>query len=133
MAPDKAFIFSQIFLIFFLFLHKNILEAPWQGASNEYPQHMFSWRNKKNTMRIPSLIWSNDTLPKYHRHTTIIPIQQTYNNFVQFDWSRANSEQHLYFNKSSEQEYMFLWINKKNTTELYLNIPPKHVFCFTPY
>ena len=39
--------------IFFLFLHKNIccgysLEAPRRGASNEYPQHMFSWRNKKN-------------------------------------------------------------------------------------
>ena len=38
--------------IFFLFLHENIccgysLEAPQRGASNEYPQHMFSWRNKK--------------------------------------------------------------------------------------
>ena len=37
----------------FLFLHENTccgysLEAPQQGASNEYPQHMFSWRNKKN-------------------------------------------------------------------------------------
>ena len=37
---------------FFLFLQKNIccgysLEAPRQGASNEYPQHIFSWRNKK--------------------------------------------------------------------------------------
>ena len=39
-------------VIFFLFLHKNVccgysLEAPHQGTSNEYPQHMFSWRNKK--------------------------------------------------------------------------------------
>ena len=25
-----------------------LLEAPRRGASNEYPQHMFSWRNKKN-------------------------------------------------------------------------------------
>ena len=24
------------------------LEAPCQGTSNEYPQHMFLWRNKKN-------------------------------------------------------------------------------------
>ena len=24
------------------------LEAPRRGASNEYPQHMFSWINKKN-------------------------------------------------------------------------------------
>ena len=36
-----------------LFLHKYIccgysLEVPWQGTSNEYPQHMFLWRNKKN-------------------------------------------------------------------------------------
>ena len=40
-------------LMFFLFLHKNIcygysLEARQSGTSNEYPQHMFSWRNKKN-------------------------------------------------------------------------------------
>ena len=39
-------------LISFLFLNKNIsggysLEAPQQGTSNEYPQHMFSLRNKK--------------------------------------------------------------------------------------
>ena len=24
------------------------LEAPQQGVSNVYPQHMFSWRNKKD-------------------------------------------------------------------------------------
>ena len=24
------------------------LEVPHRGASNEYPQHIFSWRNKKN-------------------------------------------------------------------------------------
>ena len=39
--------------VFFLFLHENIccgysLEVPWRGASNEYPQHMFLWTNKKN-------------------------------------------------------------------------------------
>ena len=28
---------------------------PHQGASNEYPQHIFSWRNKKNIYRIPPL------------------------------------------------------------------------------
>ena len=38
--------------LFFLFLHENIccgysLEAPWQGASNEHPQYMFSWRIRK--------------------------------------------------------------------------------------
>ena len=39
--------------IVFLFLDKYIccgysLEAPRGGASNEYPQHMYSSRNKKN-------------------------------------------------------------------------------------
>ena len=39
--------------MFFLFLQENIcckysLEVPRQAPSNEYPQHMFSWRNKKN-------------------------------------------------------------------------------------
>ena len=42
-----------IHIIFFLFLHEKIccgysLEAPRRGASNEYPQHMFSLRNKKD-------------------------------------------------------------------------------------
>ena len=37
----------------FLFLHENIccgysLEVPHQSTSNEYPQHTFSCRNKKN-------------------------------------------------------------------------------------
>ena len=48
-ATDKR----GIHIIFFLFLDENIcceysLEAPQQGASNEYPQHMFSLRNKKD-------------------------------------------------------------------------------------
>ena len=42
-----------IHIIFFLFLDENIccwysLEAPRRGTSNEYPQHMFSLRNKKD-------------------------------------------------------------------------------------
>ena len=32
------------------------LETPRCGASNEYPQHMFLWRNKKNIYLIPTLI-----------------------------------------------------------------------------
>ena len=44
--------------IFFLFLDKNVccgysLEAPRWGASNKYPQHMFSWKNKKNINIFP--------------------------------------------------------------------------------
>ena len=47
-ATDKRGYPHNIFLI----LHENIccgcsLEAPQRGASNEYSQHMFSWRNKK--------------------------------------------------------------------------------------
>ena len=50
-------------LISFLFLHENIccgnpLEVPRGGASNGYPQHMFSWRNKKDIMWIHPLICS---------------------------------------------------------------------------
>ena len=40
-------LFQEKKMIFFLFLQENIrcgysLEAPRRGASNEYPQHMFS-------------------------------------------------------------------------------------------
>ena len=50
-------------LITLLFRDKNIccgyaLEGPQRGASNEYPQHVFSSRNKKNIMRIPPPICS---------------------------------------------------------------------------
>ena len=50
-------------LISFLFLNKNMccgysLKALWWGTSNEYPQCMFSSRNKKNIMWIPPLICS---------------------------------------------------------------------------
>ena len=34
------------------------LEVPCRGTSNGYPQHTFSWRNKKN-MWISLLIWSH--------------------------------------------------------------------------
>ena len=61
--PRHKNVFIRKMLISFLFLHENIccgysLEASQQGASNEYPQHMFSWRNKKNIMWIPRLICS---------------------------------------------------------------------------
>ena len=58
-TPDKVSLFVFLFFLpkskdfFFLFLHKNIgcgysLEVPRRGTSNEYPQPMFSRRNKKN-------------------------------------------------------------------------------------
>ena len=67
-------------LIFFLFLHKNIccgysLEAPRRGASNEYPQHMFSWRNKKNILWIPPFICSYvNLLPKWATNKDFAPM-----------------------------------------------------------
>ena len=52
--------FSRKVLIFILFLHKNLLwyslEVPHRGTSNEYPQHMFSWRNMKIIMQIPAYL-----------------------------------------------------------------------------
>ena len=65
---NKALFFIRKMLISFLFLHKNTrcgysLEAPRWGASNEYSQHMFSWRNKKNI--IPPLICSYADLPTH--------------------------------------------------------------------
>ena len=52
-----------IVLIFFLFLMKKymlwvLIISPRWGASNEYPQCLFSWRNKENIYLIPPLIWS---------------------------------------------------------------------------
>ena len=52
-------------MIFFLFLHENIccgysLEPPRGGAANEYPQHMFPWKNKK----------------KYYLDTPLIDLEQ---------------------------------------------------------
>ena len=59
-------------LISFLFLNENIccgysLEAPRRGATNEYPQHMFSSRNKKHIMWILPLICSYDMIVQIFR------------------------------------------------------------------
>ena len=69
-APDNSRFFIQIVLIFFLFFHENIhcgysLEAPHRDASNEYPQCMFSWRNKKDIHQIPILSGAMPVLVKY--------------------------------------------------------------------
>ena len=64
-ATDKVLFSSEKYWYLSYFSTKKIccgysLEAPRRGASNEYPQHMFSWRNKKNNMWIPPLICSCD-------------------------------------------------------------------------
>ena len=60
LAPDKT-LFQPDRIGSFLIIHENIccgysLEAPRWDASSEYPQHMFSWRNKENIYLIPILI-----------------------------------------------------------------------------
>ena len=53
-VPDRAFFFffNWKVLMFFLFFPENIccgysLEAPFQGTSNEYPQHTFGKEIRK--------------------------------------------------------------------------------------
>ena len=65
-------------MIFFLFLHENIccgysLEAPQWGGSNECPQHIFLWRNKKNIMWIPPLFIPHPTIVAgYYGFTLVV-------------------------------------------------------------
>ena len=46
------YIAQDNYVYFFISSQKTccgyLLEVPRRGASNEYPQHVFSWRNKKN-------------------------------------------------------------------------------------
>ena len=55
---DKADVFGQIEWIYLLFLHEKkcsvySLAVLQLGASNEYPQHTFSWRNTEKCISIP--------------------------------------------------------------------------------
>ena len=54
-SSDKKFCFFFVFFFFFHISAQNIdcgywLEPPRRGGSNEYPQSMFSSRNKKNNV-----------------------------------------------------------------------------------
>ena len=51
------------------------LEAPRRGASNEYPQHMFSLRNEKNIMWMPPLMCSYALLSAYVSEI-LFPLEQ---------------------------------------------------------
>ena len=61
-APDKTFLSSKNTDIFLTSPWKHMLlyslKASRWDAFNEYQQHMFSWRNKKNIMWILPLILS---------------------------------------------------------------------------
>ena len=66
-APDKGHFFKEKNIdIFLISPQKHVLlvlirSARW-GASNEYQQHMFLWRNKKNICQVAPLIWSYASL-----------------------------------------------------------------------
>ena len=60
-ALDNKMLFFSPKVLIFSYLQENTCcgfssEVPHRGASNEYPQHMFSWRNKKYIYLIPTLI-----------------------------------------------------------------------------
>ena len=64
-APDRALFLTKNTDIVLSAQWKHmlwVLELPCWSASNEYPQYMFLWRNKKTIMLIPLLIWSCDSL-----------------------------------------------------------------------
>ena len=54
-------LFNLLYYLFYLF-SPFLWETTQthQGASDEYPQQMFLWRNKKNIFLILPLIWSYD-------------------------------------------------------------------------
>ena len=67
-ATDRVLFSSEKCWYLSYFLKKTCcgysLEAPLWGAYNEYPQHMFSSKNKKNIMWIPPLVCSYAVLHK---------------------------------------------------------------------
>ena len=65
-VPEKALFLPKLLTFFFIFLEENIccrfsLEAPQREAFNEYTEHMFSWRSKKDIFLIPTFIWSYES------------------------------------------------------------------------
>ena len=112
-ATDKAIFFIRKMLISFLFLNKNIccgysLEAPRRGASNEYPQHMFSSINKKNIMWIPPLICSyGDKLE---------PLSY---------WVDVQADPSLSWSYRSIVGFVLHWIILKRSSLNYPHLPPE--------
>ena len=54
--PDKAFFFNQKSIDIAYFFMKRYVVGTHRCASNEYSQHRFSWRNKKNIYLILPLL-----------------------------------------------------------------------------
>ena len=73
MLTNDRVSFEQLGPGIFLFLNKNMccgytLEGPQAGASNEYPQHMFSWRNKKKILFCYPLLFGDIGQVKVSKH-----------------------------------------------------------------
>ena len=63
---STANIKSSCFIFTWYITKQNVEISALQGTSNEYPQHMCSWRNKKNIMWITSLILSYGNYTNQH-------------------------------------------------------------------
>ena len=87
-APDKVLFQLKIIDFFFISLQKHMLwyslEVPHWGTSNEYPQHMFSWRNKKNVF---FFVFFFLYIPSYLELCTIWKCSRLHSNFfLLFFW-----------------------------------------------
>ena len=102
--PDTTLFCTKNLFVFFLFFHKNIycgysLEAPQWGASNEYPQYMFTRRNKENIFLIPPLNWG--CVDKHHQQTYYYQpcsIFHTVQFYVFCQWNNGCITKLLYWN-----------------------------------
>ena len=84
-SREKSIFLSHNTMIVFLFLHENMccgysLKAPRRVASNDYPQHMFSCRNKTNIY-----LTSLSELELYICHDVSITIYRE-NKYLVIDW-----------------------------------------------
>ena len=93
-APDKVFSVFQpksTNMFFSYFSTKNMLwyslEAPRRGASNDYSQHIFLCRNKKNIMRIPVRFGAVANTKKKH----LVLVKACLNSGVVLSLSGLNS------------------------------------------
>ena len=72
------------------------LEAPQRGASNEYPQHMFLWRNKKDIHLILPVI--NSYGLKANLNTNHMFIFDKYESFYSVSYGSAwTTQYHVLF------------------------------------
>ena len=119
-APDKRGIqTNNIFICPQKHMLWYTLEVPCQGYSNEYPQHMFSWTNKKNII----FSWKNKTKHK-HLIWAMISCEELINNYageLVFSPTWHNRNQHSHpnttcccnttFHHASKQDN-FSWLLK---------------------